>query len=203
MIDIYVDWIANFAISGFRLDTAKHVNNEFWNHFVPAMQRTSREIIAQRFFIFGEVYDQIRRFFRNLCTARACPRSWTLDSRQLRLGLPPGLRAPSKLAEFFAKDGYYTTPRTNAYGLVTFLGNHDVGRIAYLLAKELPTASDDELLAREISSLMLCFSLRGIPVIYYGDEQGFTGKGGDAAARQDMFGSQGTGFRRGKETGRR
>ena len=61
-----------------------------------------------------------------------------------------GLRAPSKLAEFFAKDGYYTTPRTNAYGLVTFLGNHDVGRIAYLLAKELPTASDDELLTRDI-----------------------------------------------------
>ena len=31
---------------------------------------------------------------------------------------------------------------------------------------------------------------RGMPVVYYGDEQGFTGDGGDKDARQDMFASQ-------------
>ena len=31
------------------------------------------------------------------------------------------------------------------------------------------------------------FFTRGQPVIYYGDEQGFTGDGGDKLARQDMF----------------
>ena len=31
---------------------------------------------------------------------------------------------------------------------------------------------------------------RGNPVIYYGDEQGFVGDGGDQLARQDMFPSQ-------------
>ena len=31
------------------------------------------------------------------------------------------------------------------------------------------------------------FLTRGQPVIYYGDEQGFTGPGGDKDARQDMF----------------
>ena len=50
MIDIYDDWIANFAISGFRLDTAKHVNNEFWNRFVACNARTSRAIIAKGLF---------------------------------------------------------------------------------------------------------------------------------------------------------
>ena len=34
------------------------------------------------------------------------------------------------------------------------------------------------------------FLLRGQPVIYYGDEQGFTGHGGDNLARQDMFASR-------------
>ncbi len=57
MIDIYADWIANFAISGFRLDTAKHVNNEFWNRFVPAMQEQAAKSSRKDFFIFGEVYD--------------------------------------------------------------------------------------------------------------------------------------------------
>ena len=31
---------------------------------------------------------------------------------------------------------------------------------------------------------------RGNPVIYYGDEQGFTGSGGDQVARQTLFASQ-------------
>ena len=38
---------------------------------------------------------------------------------------------------------------------------------------------------------MRCCSLPEVyPAIYYGDEQGFTGKGGDAASREDMFGSK-------------
>ena len=32
--------------------------------------------------------------------------------------------------------------------------------------------------------------MRGQPVVYYGDEQGFIGDGGDKDARQDMFASQ-------------
>jgi hypothetical protein len=31
---------------------------------------------------------------------------------------------------------------------------------------------------------------RGMPVVYYGDEQGFTGDGGDKDAREDLFGSE-------------
>jgi glycosidase len=37
----------------------------------------------------------------------------------------------------------------------------------------------------------MLLTLRGVPVIYYGDEQGFAGHpGGDQAARQDMFPSR-------------
>ena len=36
----------------------------------------------------------------------------------------------------------------------------------------------------------LMYLSRGNPVIYYGDEQGFTGDGGDQLARQDMFPSR-------------
>ena len=52
---------------------------------------------------------------------------------------------------------------------------------------DLPAAQNDELLARDILAHALLLFTRGIPVIYNGDEQGFTGKGGDAAARQDML----------------
>jgi glycosidase len=190
MIDIYDDWIANFAISGFRLDTAKHVNNEFWKRFVPAMQAQAAQSSRKDFFIFGEVYDPDPAFLSEFVHRASMPSILDFGFAAAALKFAIGVAAPSKLAEFFAKDGYYTTPRSNAYELVTFLGNHDVGRIAYLLAKELPAASDDDLLARDILAHALLLFTRGIPVIYYGDEQGFTGKGGDAAARQDMFGSK-------------
>jgi glycosidase len=36
----------------------------------------------------------------------------------------------------------------------------------------------------------MLMTLRGVPVIYYGDEQGFAGTGGDQDARQDMFASR-------------
>jgi glycosidase len=36
----------------------------------------------------------------------------------------------------------------------------------------------------------MLFLLRGVPVVYYGDEQGFVGHGIDQDARQDLFASQ-------------
>jgi len=36
----------------------------------------------------------------------------------------------------------------------------------------------------------MLLTLRGVPTIYFGDEQGFGGKGGDQDARQDMFASR-------------
>ena len=37
MIDIYKTWIRDFSIDGFRIDTMKHVNDEFWQKFSPAV----------------------------------------------------------------------------------------------------------------------------------------------------------------------
>ena len=39
----------------------------------------------------------------------------------------------------------------------------------------------------------MLLTLRGVPVDYYGDEQGFAGTGGDKDARQDMFEEPGAG----------
>src|SRR3546814_8208083 len=41
----------------------------------------------------------------------------------------------------------------------------------------------------ELAHAML-LTLRGVPVLYSGDEQGFTGDGGDQDAREDMFPSK-------------
>jgi hypothetical protein len=41
-IDIYGDWIERYRVDGFRIDTARHVNPEFWRAFVPAMLKRAR-----------------------------------------------------------------------------------------------------------------------------------------------------------------
>ena len=53
-----------------------------------------------------------------------------------------------------------------------------------------PGATEAELLQRDRLAHALMYLSRGNPVVYYGDEQGFTGAGGDQDARQDMFPSQ-------------
>ena len=92
------------------------------------------------------------------------------------------------LRTFFADDDYYTDVDSNAYAMPTFLGNHDMGRVGHFLQRvDQPDAADAELLARSKLAHALMFFARGQPVIYYGDEQGFTGDGGDKDAREDMF----------------
>src|SRR5690625_4313246 len=88
------------------------------------------------------------------------------------------------LSALFATDDYYTTPTTNAHALPTFLGNHDIGRIGYFLE-----GSGDER-DRSMLAHSLMYLTRGQPVVYYGDEQGFIGQGGDKDARQSLFASE-------------
>ena len=48
-------------------------------------------------------------------------------------------------------------------------------------------ASDAEVLQRTLLAHAMMFTLRGVPVVYAGDEQGFVGDGIDQDAREDMF----------------
>jgi alpha-amylase len=65
-----------------------------------------------------------------------------------------------------------------------------MGRIGYFVNADNAGAADNELLTRDRLAHELMYFSRGNPVIYYGDEQGFTGSGGDQVARQTMFASQ-------------
>ncbi|WP_395695837.1 alpha-amylase family glycosyl hydrolase [Nocardioides sp.] len=195
MTKIYQTWVDDFGIDGFRIDTMKHVNDEFWQSFGPALQRTAAADGNPDFFMFGEVAldgsDAGTKAFTSHYT--------THDKMQAILDFPFQAAArgfASKgtgnkdLATFFENDDWYTDRDSNVYELPTFLGNHDMGRIGSFLKADNPGADDDELLARDELAHTLLYLSRGQPVVYYGDEQGFTGAGGDQLARQTMFASQ-------------
>jgi glycosidase len=85
--------------------------------------------------------------------------------------------------------------------LPTFLGNHDMGRIGWFIVKARPGIGDEELLARvTLAHALLMFS-RGVPTIYYGDEQGFTGAGDYGQSRHDLFETGVPAYREGRRIG--
>ncbi|MEJ7649492.1 MAG: pullulanase-type alpha-1,6-glucosidase [Nakamurella sp.] len=186
MIDIYSFW-AKFGIDGFRIDTVKHVNLEFWQKFAPAMETAAASVGKKNFFQFGEVYDADPANTSVYTTAGKLPATLDFGFQARATGF--GLGQPTKdLAALYGNDDYYTDTDSNAYELPTFLGNHDMGRIGYFLQSG--GHSGAELVKRDLLTQQLMFLTRGQPVTYYGDEQGFTGDGGDKDARQDMFGSK-------------
>ena len=71
----------------------------------------------------------------------------------------------------------------------TFLGNHDIGRAAQKVRASAPAPAGRSSSA-SCSAYDLLYLLRGAPVVYYGDEFGIVGRGGDKEARQDLFPTQ-------------
>lgn len=188
MIDVYRTW-AELGIDGFRIDTVKHVNLEFWQKFSPEILKAAKAKGTKDFFMFGEVYDADPKFMSTYTTSGALQATIDFGFQQNAVAFAKGDPA-TKLRDFYANDDYYTDADSNAYQLPTFLGNHDMGRVGTFLKQG--GAAGQELLQRDKLAHSLMFLTRGQPVVYYGDEQGFTGPGGDKDARQDMFATQTT-----------
>ena len=68
MIMIYKTWIKDMGIDGFRIDTMKHVDDEFWQKFGPEVLEYAKSQGKKEFFMFGEVFDLTRPFTSTFTT---------------------------------------------------------------------------------------------------------------------------------------
>jgi neopullulanase len=192
MIDIYGSWIDRFGIDGFRIDTARHVNPEFWQAFNPAMMERARAAGIPNFTIFAEAAIEdpdpgsIARFTR----VDRYPAVLDFAFQATIRATVSRNEGPALFDRLFMGDDLYDGGQTQARTNPTFLGNHDMGRIGTFIREGNPRADDAEMLARVRLANAMMFTLRGAPTIYYGDEQGFVGDGIDQAARETMFPSR-------------
>ena len=191
MIDIFGGWIDRYKVDGFRIDTAKHVNPEFWRSFVSAMQARARANGIPNFHIFGEVTAGMEPGYLARWTKIAdYPAVLDFAFQTAILQVVGENKPTSVMADLFDGDVLYAKGEQTAAILPTFTGNHDWGRLGHYVLAANPSASDDEVLARvELANAML-LTLRGVPTIYSGDEQGFAGDGNDQDAREDLFASK-------------
>ena len=70
MTKIWTYWIENTGVSGFRIDTVKHVDLGFWRVFLPRLRAKYSEIGRANYFTFGEIFGGddglMRTYIRNL-----------------------------------------------------------------------------------------------------------------------------------------
>lgn len=189
-IEIYGEWIEKYRIDGFRIDTARHVAPEFWAAFSKAMIEKAEQVGVPNFYIFGEAYSPnaagLARFTRVDQLPQVLDFAFQAVVEDVVVDGAPAVR----FAELFDVDALYEGGEKTASRLPVFIGNHDMGRFATFVNRKHPNASDGEKLARVKLGHAMIYFLRGVPVIYYGDEQGFNGDGNDQDAREDMFASR-------------
>ncbi|MFF2851615.1 pullulanase-type alpha-1,6-glucosidase [Streptomyces sp. NPDC058001] len=190
MEKIYEKWVRDFDIDGFRIDTVKHVDLDFWTQWATTLDAYAERQGRDDFFMFGEVYSADTAITSPYVTRGRLDSTLDFPFQDAARAYASQGAGAERLGKVFADDYRYATDKANAYEQVTFLGNHDMGRIGTFLKQDNPKADDAELLKRDRLAHELMFFGRGNPVIYYGDEQGFTGAGGDKDARQTLFASQ-------------
>ena len=190
LVQIYSDWITKYKLDGFRIDTARHLNPGFWKLWVPKMLAAARSVGVNDFQMFGEapITDSVElsSYVRNT----ALPNVLDFPFQDAATGYASGGSSALAMLHRLQDDDYYRTPNGIDPTPPTFLGNHDMGRAAMQIRQQGGGLTGDALLKRVLLGYDLMYFLRGAPVVYYGDEVGMMGSGGDKAARQDMFPTQ-------------
>ncbi|KAF2629058.1 carbohydrate-binding module family 20 protein [Macroventuria anomochaeta] len=162
LLNTWVGWLVKeYSFDGVRIDTVKHVEKDFWSGFSSAIGAYS----------IGEVFDGNPSYLAGYAN------------------LMPGLL---NYAVYYPMNNFYqqkgssqtlvdmidtvSSSFPDPAALGTFLDNHDNPR--WLNQK-----NDQTLLKNALAFVILS---RGIPILYYGTEQGYAG-GADPANREDLW----------------
>jgi glycosidase len=188
MTRIYVDWVLQTDLDGFRIDTIKHVDYGFWEFFAPEVRRRLAAAGKTNFFMFGEAFDGRDDLIGSFTTEGRLDSVFyfsqkfrVFDDVFMNGGATRGIQ--TLYEERQANYGH--TPQPGGIGLppdqvlVNFVDNHDVPRFLF-------RRSDEQGREALRAALTYLFTEDGIPCLYYGTEQNFDG-GNDPANREPLW----------------
>ncbi len=211
---VFARWISAADFDGFRIDTLKHVEHEFWQDFCPKIRKfcagqpladptqadpsatvPALSVAKQKFFMFGESFDGdddldgSYTMNQEVDSVFFFPQKFAVFDRVFKHGAPTTAietQINTKAVKYsaVASSDGIGVPATQA--LVNFLDNHDVPRFLF----------DKPSLPALHSALAYLFTEDGIPSLYYGTEQEFAG-GNDPTNRERLWD---TGYRTDGET---
>jgi glycosidase len=189
LVEVYAGWIRRYKIDGFRIDTARHVERRFFPYWVPRILAAAREAGVPNFELFGEAFIGDAVELATYVRERGLPNVLDFPLQDAIARFAGGGAGARGIADRLRDDDYFVLPDGRAHTPPTFLGNHDIGRAA-LQVREKGVGAPGPLLERVRLGYSLLYLLRGAPVVYYGDEYGIIGRGGDKQARHDLFPTQ-------------
>lgn len=196
MIDIYADLIRKYKFDGFRIDAVKQVNIEFWEQFLPAVRQAAEDAGVRHFHMFGDIISHNPALLSRYTQLRTFDSALDFALQSAVKDVFAGDSSFERLHDYLAQDDVHRLARA-PQKMMNFASHHDTGRLAYFMKQHFKNATDDQLLKRLSLAHAFMFFARGVPIIYYGDEQGFIDKG----AREDMFVSKTKSYREMKRIG--
>ncbi|HEV8324398.1 MAG TPA: alpha-amylase family glycosyl hydrolase, partial [Myxococcota bacterium] len=189
LLDVFTYWIGAAGFDGFRIDTVKHVEHEFWRGFCTGVRDYCASIGKEKFFMFGEAFDGddaligSYTFDDELDSVFYFSHKFRVVDDVFKWGSSPTSAIETLFNERAVN--YSGAPNAGDDGLpatrelVGFLDNHDVPRWLNGHPAADPTAA-----LRGVMSYLL--TIDGIPCIYYGTEQELAG-GNDPSNREDLW----------------
>lgn len=183
LTEIYKWWISYADIDGVRLDAAKHVTEDFIFYLSAELREHARNLGKDNFFVLAEVASQMDE----LMLARLREMRGAVDLREIQ----EEHRINYKNSKYLGVDslynfgfsatlrGFWRNKNTSIqllqrvglrgriqHDLVSAIDLHDWRRFA---------SHEDVSLSNYLGALKTKFFFPGIPLIYYGLEQGFNG----------------------------
>ena len=188
LVDSYVRWVLETDLDGFRIDTIKHVEDDFWSYFATEVRQRLAAEGKTNFFMFGEAFDGDDALIGSYTRPGMLDsvfyfsqKYWVFQDVFMREG------PTAQIERLYSRraTNYNNEPQPGGIGvapsqaLVNFIDNHDVPRFLY----ERPDENGPRALR---AALAFLFTEDGIPCLYYGTEQDFDG-GNDPANRETLW----------------
>jgi alpha-amylase len=192
LIDSFAHWVEELDLDGYRIDTIKHVESDFWPVFAGNTRTRLAAENKSDFLMFGEAFDGDDQLVGSytmpgmLDSVFYFPQHFTVFSNVFENAYSPSLaQGTDQIQQLWDQKttNYGTQPQPGGIGvapykaLVNFIDNHDVPRFLF--------ASSGDVLALR-NALTLVFTEDGIPCVYYGTEQEFSG-GNDPSNREVLW----------------
>ncbi|MCC6807356.1 MAG: DUF1966 domain-containing protein [Deltaproteobacteria bacterium] len=186
MIEVYTHWAELIDFDGLRIDTVKHVEHEFWRVFCQAVRDHAIARGKKEFVMFGEIFDgndeKVSAYTHDgeLDAVVNFPAKYQVFEDVIKKNTEPTKKVQTYW-ELRAKN-YPAFPHENGPSVspanlpFNFLDNHDVPRFL----------SDAPSQAALEQALFMLMAMPGVPVIYYGTEQGYKGEN-DPSNREDLW----------------
>jgi glycosidase len=196
MVDAYARWVELADLDGFRIDTVKHVEHEFWQFFAKSVRDRLAAKNKTNFLMFGEAFDGrddlLGSFTQNgeLDSVFYFSQHFQVVRDVFQMAHDPTQqKGTDQIAALWGDKtkNYGTAPEPGGIGvppykaLVNFIDNHDVARFLF-------SGNGDIAALRNVMTFLMTED--GIPCLYYGDELDFAG-GNDPSNREVLWG---TGF---------